>query len=90
MQAKLALGAPLDAGWIRTKVAGLAMQITVNGEAREVPSGLTVRGLVEHLGLTEGPVAVERNREVVARAEHPSTELHAGDVLEIVHFVGGG
>jgi sulfur carrier protein len=66
------------------------MHITVNGDAHEVPEGLTVRGLVEHLGLTEGPVAVERNREVVPRAEHPSTALSAGDVLEIVHFVGGG
>ena len=66
------------------------MQITVNGEAHEVQSGITVRGLVEHLKLTDGPVAVERNREVVPRAEHPSTELSAGDVIEIVHFVGGG
>ncbi|HEX3855573.1 MAG TPA: sulfur carrier protein ThiS [Polyangiaceae bacterium] len=66
------------------------MQITVNGDTHEVPSGITVRGLVETLGLTEGPVAVERNREVVPRAEHPSTELNAGDVIEIVHFVGGG
>jgi sulfur carrier protein len=66
------------------------MQITVNGDAHDVPEGLTVRGLVEHLGLTEGPVAVERNREVVPRAEHSSTPLSAGDVLEIVHFVGGG
>jgi sulfur carrier protein len=66
------------------------MQITVNGDAHEVPSGITVRGLVEHLGLTDGPVAVERNREVVPRAQHPTTELHTGDVLEIVHFVGGG
>ncbi|HEY1532456.1 MAG TPA: sulfur carrier protein ThiS [Polyangiaceae bacterium] len=66
------------------------MQITVNGDTHEVPAGLTVRGLVETLGLTDGPVAVERNRAVVPRAEHLSTELHAGDVLEIVHFVGGG
>lgn len=66
------------------------MQIMLNGEAREVPEGLTVRTLVEHLGLTEGPVAVERNREVVPRAEHASTPLNAGDALEIVHFVGGG
>ncbi len=66
------------------------MQITVNGDAHEIPEGLTVRGLVEHLGLTEGPVAVERNREVVPRAEHPNTPLVNGDVLEIVHFVGGG
>ncbi len=66
------------------------MQITVNGDAHDIPPGTTVRGLVETLGLTEGPVAVERNREVVPRAEHPNTELCAGDVLEIVHFVGGG
>jgi sulfur carrier protein len=66
------------------------VQITVNGEAREVPEALTVRGLIEHLGLTEGPVAVEKNREVVPRAEHEKTLLAPGDVLEIVHFVGGG
>jgi len=66
------------------------MQITVNGDAHEVPEGLTVRGLVEHLGLIDGPVAVERNREVVPRADHPSTALSSGDVIEIVHFVGGG
>ena len=70
--------------------AQLAMQITVNGDAHEIPEGLSVRGLVEHLGLTDGPVAVERNREVVPRAEHPNTTLAPGDVLEIVHFVGGG
>lgn len=66
------------------------MQITVNGDGREVPSGLTVRALIEALGLSDGPVAVERNREVVPRAQHSSTELQPGDVLEIVHFVGGG
>ena len=67
-----------------------AMQLTVNGENHDVPDGLTIRGLIEHLGLTEGPVAVERNRDVVPRAEHASTGLQSGDVLEIVHFVGGG
>ncbi len=66
------------------------MQLTVNGEAKDVPEGLSVRGLVEHLGLVEGPVAVEKNREVVPRAEHETTALCAGDVIEIVHFVGGG
>jgi sulfur carrier protein len=66
------------------------MQLTINGKRREVPDGLTVRGLIEHLGLTEGPVAVEKNRAVVPRAEHAVVELAAEDVLEIVHFVGGG
>jgi len=67
-----------------------AMRLTVNGEARDVPDALTVRALIEHLGLVEGPVAVELNREVVPRARHESTALAANDVVEIVHFVGGG
>jgi sulfur carrier protein len=66
------------------------MQLTVNGVSQDVPDGFTVRALIEHLGLTEGPVAVECNREVVPRAEHETTHLQTGDVLEIVHFVGGG
>ena len=66
------------------------MLLTVNGEPFDAPAGITVRGLVERLGLDQGPVAVERNREVVPRAEHAATELAENDVLEIVHFVGGG
>jgi sulfur carrier protein len=62
----------------------------VNGGSREVPDGLTVRGLVEHLGLAEGPVAVEINRAVVPRAQHAEHRVLPGDVVEIVHFVGGG
>ena len=66
------------------------MEVTVNGTPRDVPEGLTVRGLVEHLGLTEGPVAVEVNRTIVPRVRHAEHRVEGGDVIEIVHFVGGG
>ena len=66
------------------------MQLTVNGKPREVPDGITVGELVSHLGLDGGPVAVERNLEVVPRADHAGAVLREGDVVEIVHFVGGG
>jgi sulfur carrier protein len=66
------------------------MHVTVNGEARDVREGLSVRGLVEELGLTDGPVAVEKNREIVPRALHADTPLAENDVIEIVHLVGGG
>jgi thiamine biosynthesis protein ThiS len=66
------------------------MEVTVNGALRDVPEGLTVRGLVQHLGLDEGPVAVELNRTVVPRALHAERVVVPGDVIEIVHFVGGG
>jgi len=66
------------------------MRLTVNGAAHEVPDGITVRDLVARLGLDGGPVAVEKNLEVVPRAEHAQAVLRDGDVVEIVHFVGGG
>ena len=66
------------------------MQVQVNGELMEVASGQTVRGLIEQLGLGRGPVAVERNGEVVPRIEHAAAELCDGDRVEVVHLVGGG
>ena len=42
------------------------------------------------LGLGGRRVAVELNREIVAREEYPATRLSAGDVVEVVQFVGGG
>ncbi|MDB5218073.1 MAG: Sulfur carrier protein ThiS [Myxococcaceae bacterium] len=66
------------------------MHVVVNGSSREIPEGLTVKDLVAHLGLSEGPVAVEINREIVPRAEHATRAVATGDTIEIVHFVGGG
>jgi sulfur carrier protein len=66
------------------------MQVMVNGKPTEVPDGLTVRALLEHLSLAGGPVAVEVNRAIVPRAKHASHPVNAGDAIEIVHFVGGG
>jgi sulfur carrier protein len=66
------------------------MLVWVNGDETNLPEGLTVRALIERLGLGGGPVAVERNRAVVPRAEHGTTSLGEGDRVEIVHFVGGG
>jgi sulfur carrier protein len=66
------------------------MRATVNGESVDLPDGLTVAGLLQHLGVRGERVAVERNGEVVRRARHADEKLQAGDVLEVVSFVGGG
>jgi sulfur carrier protein len=66
------------------------MQATVNGEAMELPEGLTVAALLDRLGVRGDRVAVERNGEVVKKARHREQVLAQGDVLEIVTFVGGG
>jgi len=66
------------------------MHVTVNGELREIPRTMSIAELLVHLGLTDGPVAVELNRAIIPRAEHATSQVNHGDVLEIVHMVGGG
>jgi len=66
------------------------MTVYLNGEAQEVPEGLTLAGLLEWLKLPADRVAVERNLAIVPRDHWAETRMEAGDRLEVVHFVGGG
>jgi thiazole synthase len=65
------------------------LNLTVNGELRRSSAG-TIAGLVSELGLKPEKVAVERNGVIVPRSTLAEAALADGDVLEIVHFVGGG
>ncbi len=67
-----------------------ALRLTVNGDARTVPGPATVTELLAHLELDPRMVVVEVNREIVRRPRHGEVALHDGDVVELVHFVGGG
>jgi thiamine biosynthesis protein ThiS len=69
------------------------MKLHINGEARDFDpptDPFILAGLVEILGMKSDRVAVELNREIVPRTLWAETQLHEGDRLEIVHFVGGG
>jgi thiamine biosynthesis protein ThiS len=66
------------------------MQITVNGQVREVAFGATVAALLDELGLDPRQLAVERNLDLVPRTEHAGTDLAPGDRVEVVTLVGGG
>jgi sulfur carrier protein len=71
-------------------VTAETVRVRVNGEDRELPEGATVASLLRELGIATPRVAVERNREIVPKAEYASTSLTSGDALEVVEFVGGG
>jgi sulfur carrier protein len=66
------------------------VSITVNGEPREFPDGLSLLGLLERFALDPRAVVVELNRTIVRRSELEQTAVRAGDQVEVVHFVGGG
>ncbi|MDE2303248.1 MAG: sulfur carrier protein ThiS [Sphingomonadales bacterium] len=67
-----------------------AFSLTVNGEPRRVPAGSSIADLVRLLALNPHKVAVERNGAIAPRSALETIALGEGDVLEIVHFVGGG
>lgn len=66
------------------------MRVQVNGEPRELADESSVSDLIEALALRAELVAVERNGELVRRADHAETRLVEGDVVEVVTLVGGG
>ena len=66
------------------------MTVTINGEHRDVPDGLNILALLEHLGMSDKRVAIERNLDLLPRARWRETQVESGDRFEIVHFVGGG
>ena len=63
--------------------------VRLNGEIREVPVG-SVEALLRFLEIDPRTVVVELNRNIVRKAELPSTHIKEGDEIELVHFVGGG
>jgi thiamine biosynthesis protein ThiS len=66
------------------------LNITLNGDMRAIPDGLSVDGLLRHLGIESKKVAVERNLEIVPKSAFQATHVAEGDRLEIVAFIGGG
>jgi thiazole synthase len=66
------------------------LSLTVNGEPRRIFAGATIAELVRALEFNPQKIAVERNGEIAPRSTLAEAILGDGDVLEIVHFVGGG
>lgn len=67
------------------------MHLIINGKDHDdLPDGLTVAGLIAYLELPERKVAIERNRDVIPKSTYAEVVLEDHDVLEIIHFIGGG
>ncbi|MFC7981842.1 sulfur carrier protein ThiS [Streptomyces sp. NPDC057336] len=66
------------------------MNISVNGEPREVAPGTALDALVRTLTATPSGVAAALNETVVPRARWAATALADGDRVEVLTAVQGG
>jgi thiamine biosynthesis protein ThiS len=66
------------------------MQVTINGETKEITDELNLDELLKHFSLPAERVAIELNKEVVRKKDWEIVKIAEGDKLEVIHFVGGG
>ncbi len=66
------------------------MQVKVNGKVETLSETIDVTSFLSMKSLVPERVVVELNGDILKREMFGSTELSDGDVVEIVHFVGGG
>jgi thiazole synthase len=68
----------------------MALNVTLNGEARQIPAAMNLTQMLVSLGLDPAKIAVERNLSIVPRSTYGAVTVEEGDNFEIVHFIGGG
>ena len=61
-----------------------------SGKEIHLEAPVTVRAFLLEQGYQPERVAVERNGQIVRRADFDKELLREEDTVEIVHFVGGG
>lgn len=62
----------------------------INGVEKDYPEGITLAEVLKQEGYQRERIAVERNEEIVPKAEYDKVLLTSADHLEVVRFVGGG
>ena len=63
--------------------------VKVNGEPKDI-AGKTIAEYLATTNYDMKRIAVERNGDIVPKAQYGETVLSDGDSIEIVSFVGGG
>ncbi len=65
-------------------------EVTVNGKSVTLEESMTIQEFLEMKGLHQNMVVVEHNGLILKKVDFPNARLGPGDVVEVVHFVGGG
>jgi thiamine biosynthesis protein ThiS len=66
------------------------MQVTINGQNKEVSSEMNLIQLLKNLELPTERIAIELNKDVIRKKDWEQIKVSDQDKIEIIHFVGGG
>ncbi len=66
------------------------IKIKVNGKIKTITDKLTLHKLINDLKIPIAKVAIELNKEIIEKKKIKKIKLKNKDIIEIVHFIGGG
>ena len=66
------------------------IKIKINGKIKTIIDQLTLAKLTIDLKIPLDKVAIELNKEIVNKKRINKIKIKNNDVIEIVHFIGGG
>ena len=66
------------------------IKIKVNGKVKTFKENINLSKLVKILKIPIKKVAIELNQEIIDKKKIKKIRLKHNDVIEIVHFIGGG
>jgi len=66
------------------------MKVQLNGKEKQIKPETSLKQLIENEGMAGKRLAAEVNQDIITRSEHASFILSEGDIIEIVHAIGGG
>jgi len=66
------------------------IKIKVNGKKMLFDENIMLINLVKKLKIPLNKVAIELNKKIIDKKKIKKVKLNNNDILEIVHFIGGG
>ena len=66
------------------------IKIKINGKVKEIPENYKVQNLINNFKIPIKKVAIELNREILDKKKLNKIKIKKNDVIEVVHFIGGG
>ena len=65
-------------------------KIQLNGRKITIKTGSSISAILKKYKLDSRKIAIEYNGKIIQRTNYSKKFLKKNDVLEIVHFIGGG
>ena len=66
------------------------IKIQLNGKKIQINNNESLKKLVKRLNLPLNKVAIELNKKIIDKKKINVIKLNNNDIIEVVHFIGGG